>query len=172
MNDLTLITGGVKSGKSSLGLKCLDELSQHPLLLATARRTDNEMSARIDRHIEDRPNHWQCIECPIDLPNALIEYEQPLLVDCLGTWLTNVLVEQPDNLKHHTSDLIESLKQRTSATVLISNESGLGVIGADALTRQFVDELGLLNQKIAKMSHHQAFCISGQPLWLQGTAPF
>jgi adenosylcobinamide kinase/adenosylcobinamide-phosphate guanylyltransferase len=172
MQELYLITGGVKSGKSSLGLKVLATLTDKPMLIATARRTDAEMSQRIDHHIASRPNHWVCAEYPLDLPQALKEYDCPLLVDCLGVWLTNVLVEQPETLASYKSNLIESLKHRNAATVIISNESGLGVIGADSLTRTFVDELGLLNQDIAKLAQHKAFCISGQPLWLKGTSPF
>ena len=81
MSTNLFITGGVKSGKSRLGLRCLEALTDQPLLLATARRTDDEMSARIDRHIADRPGHWSSIESPIELPAALLEHQQPLLVD-------------------------------------------------------------------------------------------
>lgn len=172
MDNLYFITGGVKSGKSSLGLACVQALTQTPLLLATARRTDDEMSARIDRHQQDRAEHWQCIETPIALADALIKYEQPLLIDCLGTWLTNVLVEQPEQLEQCIVDLISALKQRRHTTVIISNESSLGVIGADALTRKFVDELGLLNQAVAELADHFSFCVSGHPMWLKGRAPF
>jgi len=130
------------------------------------------MSARIDRHIADRPEHWSSIETPIELPSALIEHQQPLLIDCLGVWLTNILVEQPNALPHYKEALLASLIQRTTATVIISNESGLGVIGASALTRQFVDELGLLNQQIAQLADHMAMSISGQTLWLKGNYSF
>ena len=168
MSAIIFITGGVKSGKSRLGLQCLDALTKQPLLLATARRTDDEMSARIDRHIADRPSHWQAIETPIELPTALQQYQQPLLIDCLGVWLTNLLVEQPDNLASHKQAFLTALKARKTDTVVISNESGLGVIGASALTRRFVDELGLLNQDIAHIADHMALSISGQTLWLKG----
>jgi adenosylcobinamide kinase/adenosylcobinamide-phosphate guanylyltransferase len=172
VNDIYFITGGVKSGKSKLGMACTEALTQSPILLATARRTDDEMSVRIDKHIADRPNHWQSFESPLELPELIQKTQGALLVDCLGVWLTNILVEQPHTLEERVSTLINTLEARNEATVLISNESGLGVIGADALTRRFVDEVGLMNQAVARSAANVAITFSGLPLWLKGKAPF
>lgn len=171
MTNLTLITGGVKSGKSRLGSELLEQRTTTPLLIATASRTDAELSARIDRHISERNSHWQCIEAPLTLPLTLMENDRPLLVDCLGTWLTNLLVEQPETLESEVKALLGALESRQSATILISNECGLGVIGADALTRRFVDQQGLLNQAIASIADQVCFCVAGIPSWIKGTKP-
>lgn len=168
MTELILITGGVKSGKSQLAMRCLSTFTSQPCLLATARRTDDEMSQRIDRHIADRGQHWQTIETPLALPEALEEHRRPLLVDCLGVWLTNILVEQPHQLESRRSDLLTALRARAHPTVLVTNESGLGVIGANALTRRFIDELGLMNQAIAQQASHVALSVVGIPQWLKG----
>ncbi len=168
MSATVFVLGGVKSGKSRLGMQCLEAITDQPLLLATARHTDAEMSERIARHVADRPDHWHCLECPLDLPETLASQNRPLLVDCIGVWLTNVLVEQPDQLHTRTDALLSALAARTQDTVIISNESSLGVIGASALTRQFIDQQGLLNQRIAQLADHVAMTIAGQPLWLKG----
>lgn len=172
MKPLILVTGGVKSGKSRFASDCLSALTETPLLIATARRLDGEMSARIDRHIAERPAHWQTIEAPIELPQTLGQQSQPVLVDCLGVWLTNLLIEQPDTLEAQIDALLQALESRSEATVLVSNECGLGVIGMDSLTRQYVDQLGLLNQAIAQRASHVVISISGIPQWLKGTALF
>mgnify|MGYP000610322585 CR=1 FL=1 len=168
MAQVVFVLGGVKSGKSRLGMQCLESLTDQPLLLATARHTDEEMSARIARHIADRPDHWDCIETPIELPQILQQHDRPLLIDCMGVWLTNLLVEQPDQLHNQIDKLMGALASRTADTVIISNESSLGVIGANSLTRRFIDEQGLLNQRIASTADHVAMTIAGQPLWLKG----
>jgi len=169
MQPIVFISGGVKSGKSNLAYQCLESLTEAPTLIATARRTDTEMSARIDRHIQDRAGHWSTVEAPIELPDALIDNTQrPIVVDCLGVWITNILIEHPDKLDEFKESLLASLNHRQAPTVFVSNECGLGVIGSDSLTRKFVDEVGLLNQKIAEQATHVAFTVSGLPMWLKG----
>lgn len=149
-------------------MQCLEAMTQSPQIIATARRIDDAMSQRIDRHQHDRGPHWRCVEAPIDLPAALAALEGPVLIDCLGVWLTNLLVETPATAKESINVFLDTLSHRQWPTVVVSNESGLGVIGADALTREFVDELGLLNQQVAKLATRMAFTVSGQPLWLKG----
>lgn len=169
MPELILVTGGVKSGKSRLAMNCLTRLTTTPTLIATARRTDAEMSARIDRHIADRDDHWHTLEAPLQLPEALANTPAPVLVDCMGVWLTNVLVEVPDQTHSFIDQLLHALDNRTYATVLVSNESSLGVIGADALTRRCIDELGLLNQALARRASHVVMSVVGLPQWLKGS---
>ena len=168
MTPLILVTGGVKSGKSQFAADCLSALTEQPLIIATARRLDAELSARIDRHLAARPKHWQTLEAPIALPEALANEPRPALVDCLGVWLTNILFEQPQTLEQQIAELIDALQQRTAATVLVSNECGLGVIGADAFTRNYVDQLGLLNQAVARYASHVVLTVAGLPQWLKG----
>jgi adenosylcobinamide kinase/adenosylcobinamide-phosphate guanylyltransferase len=167
MTNITLITGGVKSGKSRLAMRLLEQESSTPCLIATARRTDTEMGKRIDHHIASRPDHWQCIETPLELPAALSRFQDAVVVDCLGTWLTNLLIEAPEQLDQHIHNLIDTLQQRTQPTILISNECGLGVIGADSLTRRFVDELGLLNQQISALATRVCLCVAGLEHWIK-----
>lgn len=168
MANISLITGGVKSGKSRFASQLLLKQSDKPLLIATARRTDAEMSARIDHHIKERDERWRTIEEPLSLGNALLENrDQAVLIDCLGVWLTNLMVETPDSIKQELSNLNRALDQRTQPTVFVSNETGLGVIGADAMTREFVDHLGLLNQAIAERASQVYFCVAGQPLTIK-----
>ena len=170
---LVLITGGVKSGKSTLACRCADYFSETPIMIATARRFDHEFNARIQRHIDDRPAYWQTIEEPLNLAVHLDEQaDQTVVIDCLGVWLTNLLVEIPDQRIAKTAEFMAALARRTQPTIIVSNESGFGVIGADGLTREFVDELGLLNQAVAKQATHFATNFSGFPVWLKGNALF
>ena len=167
MANITLITGGVKSGKSRLAMRLLEEATDSPCLVATARRTDAEMNRRIEHHIASRGEHWQCIETPLELPETLTEFQDAVVVDCLGTWVTNLLIETPGQLEQRIRDFTAALQQRTQPTLLVSNECGLGVIGADALTRRFVDELGLLNQQVAGLADRVCFCVSGLEHWIK-----
>ncbi len=139
-------------------------------MIATARHTDAEMTKRINHHILDRGDHWSTVEAPLELPECLMQNcDKIKVIDCLGVWLTNILVEQPERLAQRKQQLLCALSKQTATTLIVSNESGLGVIGADPLTRQFIDELGKLNQRIATQAESVVMTVSGLPLWLKGS---
>ena len=51
--------------------------------------------------------------------------------------------------------------------MIVSNETGLGTIGMDPLTRKFCDELGWLNQALAQRCQRVVMAIAGLPLILK-----
>ena len=54
---ITLLTGGVRSGKSAQAQRLL-EGERAVLYIATARCLDDEMERRIALHQASRPAHW------------------------------------------------------------------------------------------------------------------
>ena len=54
------------------------------------------------------------------------------------------------------------------SVVIVSNEVGLGTIGMDPLTRRFADELGWLNQALAKRCDRVVMSVAGIALTLKG----
>jgi adenosylcobinamide kinase/adenosylcobinamide-phosphate guanylyltransferase len=96
--QLTLITGGARSGKSSFAQKLAGEKAVHyhkagVIYLATALVGDEEMQRRVSLHQQSRPRGWKTIEEPYD-PAAtvgLIPDNHLLLLDCLTVWVTNLL---------------------------------------------------------------------------------
>ena len=71
--DVTLVIGGVRSGKSRFAADLASRLAgDGPVLfVATARRGPSAgMEARIERHRANRPEHWQTVEASLDLAEA------------------------------------------------------------------------------------------------------
>ena len=68
---LSLILGGVRSGKSEFAEKLASELNKPTLYVATGLPTDAEMEQRIRRHQQARPKHWDTVEETIDLAGCL-----------------------------------------------------------------------------------------------------
>ena len=69
--SVTLILGGVRSGKSRFAQQ-LAERAERVAFIATAeRRDDAEMLAKIERHRSERPGHWNTVEEPLLLPQAI-----------------------------------------------------------------------------------------------------
>ncbi|MFN3751206.1 MAG: bifunctional adenosylcobinamide kinase/adenosylcobinamide-phosphate guanylyltransferase [Thiobacillus sp.] len=168
---LTLILGGARSGKSRLALQRADATGKPVCFIATAQAHDAEMADRIARHQAERPAHWLTVEAPLDLAGALSSAPAGVVVvDCLTLWLTNWLCQpEPNDFSSARAALLAALAaRRADDIILVSNETGLGIIPLGALTRRFVDEAGWLNQDIARIADEVIFVAAGLPLTLKG----
>jgi adenosylcobinamide kinase/adenosylcobinamide-phosphate guanylyltransferase len=168
-----LILGGARSGKSRLAEKLAADSGLAVTYIATSQALDGEMSARIRQHRERRPADWALVEEPLELARVLQELASPercLLVDCLTLWLTNLLMLEDDaRLNAEREALLECLGQLPGRIILVSNETGLGVVPMGELTRRYVDEAGWLHQAIAERCQRVIFTVAGLPMLLKGT---
>jgi len=171
---LTLILGGARSGKSRLALQRAQATGQPVSFIATAQAHDTEMADRIARHQAERPAHWTTIEAPLDLAGAIRAAPSGMVVvDCLTLWLTNWLCHpDPEGWSSARAALLAVLTERMADDlILVSNETGLGIIPLGELTRRFVDEAGWLNQDLARLADEVIFVAAGLPLTLKGPSP-
>ncbi|MBM3106778.1 MAG: bifunctional adenosylcobinamide kinase/adenosylcobinamide-phosphate guanylyltransferase [Pseudomonas sp.] len=172
---LNLILGGARSGKSRLAEQLAERSGLAVIYVATSEPLDGEMNARVQLHRERRPDSWGLIEEPLALAQVLranASAEHCLLVDCLTLWLTNLLMlDNPQRLLAERSALLECLAELPGEIILVSNETGLGVVPMGELTRRYVDEAGWLHQAIAERCQRVVLSVAGLPLTLKGTAP-
>lgn len=178
MGNVLYITGGARSGKSSFAEAKAAALARQAerrvCYLATAQAFDAEMTERIGRHRADRPAEWQTLEEPLALVQTLKELAKTapldiLLIDCLSLWVSNMLLADytPDQMLEQTHKLLAVLVQREAASLLVSNEVGMGIVPDNALARQYRDALGWVNQACASASHEAYLLVSGLPLQLK-----
>lgn len=171
-----LVVGGQRSGKSrhaeALARRWRDGGAERGVVVvATALAGDDEMRARIERHQRERPAGFSTVEAPLNLAQALREASAPgrlLLVDCLTLWLTNWLMPlsgQPDHQawEAEREALLATLPTLASPVVFVSNEVGWGVVPLGREMRLFVDELGWLNQAVARRCAQLTLMVAGQP---------
>jgi adenosylcobinamide kinase/adenosylcobinamide-phosphate guanylyltransferase len=167
-----LILGGARSGKSRLAEKLAADSGLAVTYIATSQALDGEMSARIRQHRERRPADWALVEEPLELARVLQELASPercLLVDCLTLWLTNLLMLEDDaRLIAEREALLACLAALPGRIILVSNETGLGVVPMGELTRRYVDEAGWLHQAIAERCQRVIFTVAGLPMVLKG----
>lgn len=169
---LILVLGGARSGKSRYAQQLAEQQWPHPVYLATAEVTDDEMAARIAQHRATRGARWQCIEEPLDLAavlNRAAAQGDGVLVECLTVWLANVLVKEGEQgVEMRQKALLKMLRRRQGDIILVSNEVGLGIVPEYPLGRQFRDLAGWLNQAIAAEADTVVFIAAGLPLILKG----
>lgn len=167
-----LILGGARSGKSRLAERLAQESGLEVIYIATSQALDGEMNSRIRSHRDRRPAHWGLVEEPLELARVLGQQasaQRCLLVDCLTLWLTNLLLLEDDaRLAHERDALLACLQRLPGRLIMVSNETGLGVVPMGELTRRFVDEAGLLHQAIAERCQRVVFTVAGLPMILKG----
>ena len=169
---LELILGGARSGKSRLAERLATQSGLAVTYIATSQALDGEMNARIQHHRQRRPAEWGLVEEPLELARALRDNAAPgrcLLVDCLTLWLTNLLMLDDDTrLAMQRDAFLEVLAELPGRIILVSNETGLGVVPLGELTRRYVDEAGWLHQAVAERAERVVFTVAGLPMLLKG----
>lgn len=166
-----LILGGARSGKSALAERLAGHSGMDVTYIATATAGDAEMAQRIRHHRAHRPGYWQTVEEPIRLAAALETHASPrscLLVDCLSLWLSNLLSAEAGVFEAQREELLETLPRLPGRLLLVSNETGMGVVPMGELTRRFVDESGRLHQQLAGVCERVTLTVAGLPQVLKG----
>ena len=163
--SLTLVLGGARSGKSAHAEALVAAGAPPWHYLATAEAGDAEMAARIARHRARRGDGWITREVPRDLAGALdtTPAGQPLLVDCLTLWLSNLMLAEGD-VAAESARLAAALAAPRGRWVAVANEVGLGIVPDTPLGRRFRDAAGLLNQRVAAAADHVVLMVAGIPV--------
>jgi adenosylcobinamide kinase/adenosylcobinamide-phosphate guanylyltransferase len=162
---MILITGGEKSGKSTYGLRLALERGSRRAFVATAEAFDDEMRARIKHHKEERGDLFETIEEPVEIPSILrrLSSYDVVLVDCMTTWLGNLMYYKRD-LSAMKDELLTSV---SGNEIIVTNEVGMGIIPLEASTRAYVEDLGRLNAALAQRAERVIFMVAGLPLTLK-----
>jgi adenosylcobinamide kinase / adenosylcobinamide-phosphate guanylyltransferase len=169
-NTVTLVLGGVRSGKSRYAQQ-LGERAARVVFVATAKTgDDHEMQRKIERHQGNRPLHWQTVEEPLRLAEAIARHGfscDLMIIDCLTFFAANLLDAEGDK-QSAVEALCTVLKSPPCSIVLVSNEVGSGVVPAYPSGRRFRDLLGEMNQSVARVASNVLLLVAGLPLVLKG----
>lgn len=173
----TLVTGGVRSGKSHHAELLLADVAAVTYIASGPTELDDpdpDWAIRLAGHRERRPASWNTVES-IDLADAINQTDDAVLIDCLGTWLTR-LIDQDDLWEapmDHVSEVVETAVsglvtalRREAPVVLVTNEVGLGVIPSHRSGRMFRDLLGTVNRQVAESCDDVHLVIAGRVLVL------
>ena len=172
-----LVTGGVRSGKSSHAeglLRGPDTVTYVTPGYPADPVADPEWAARVARHRLARPAGWSTVET-VDVADALRAHPGPVLVDCVGTWLTRQLdalgwdsprPEASDRIAELTADLAAAVGEHPGPLVLVTNEVGWGLVSEHASGRLFADLLGRANQALGCVVDHVDLVVAGRVLKL------
>lgn len=181
MGKIVFITGGARSGKSSLAETMAINLEKPIEYIATLNIWDLEMQRRVEIHKDRRDENFHTTEAYKDFEKIFqkIPNGNTILFDCLTNMVTNLLLENDvdwdkvtiqevevfeKNIEKEVDILINALQNHHGNSFVVSNELGMGLVPTYPLGRYFRDIAGRMNQKLAQISDEVYLVVSGIPL--------
>ena len=167
---VTLVIGGVRSGKSRWAMMRAGSLSARPVYVATSRQWDDDHSRRIDRHRAERGPEWTTIEEPVAI-GSLDLAGRVVVVDCLTLWLANLFFDagkDSDAVLSQAMGELDRLVACSATWFIVTNELGQGVHGDTEVCRKFVDLQGFTNQHAATLADTVVLMVAGIPVSVKG----
>ncbi|MDA8393051.1 MAG: bifunctional adenosylcobinamide kinase/adenosylcobinamide-phosphate guanylyltransferase [Actinomycetota bacterium] len=167
VETLTLVLGGARSGKSELAERLAVATGDEVTVVAAGgllpSGSDPEWDARVEAHRSRRPPDWETVEVAPggDLAGALRGLEGTVIVDSLGAWLAGVPGFAAD-----LASLDAALAARPDATIVVSDEVGLGVHPSTYTGNQFRDALGVLNRHVSCRASQVYLAVAGRAVLL------
>ncbi len=189
MGDIILITGGARSGKSACAENLARSLETTPgtgiLYVATCIAEDEEMRDRVKRHQASRPAGWPTLEAPEHVGERLLERASGMpdlrgvLLDCITLLVSQCMVRNLTDWDHippeeadkvdlavraEVDALVEAAAHLGCPLILVTNETGMGLVPDYASGRLFRDAAGRANQLLAAKAAEVILCVSGIPV--------
>ncbi|MGM9925665.1 MAG: bifunctional adenosylcobinamide kinase/adenosylcobinamide-phosphate guanylyltransferase [Bacillus sp. (in: firmicutes)] len=171
---IIFISGGVRSGKSSLAERMAIEYyeqRQSPGLyyVATTKRSDDEeMAERIKLHRASRSSLWTTIEEPYRIDEALVSLPDSavVLIDCLTVWSSNVLFSEKKNAETMVGRLAavkEIADAKSLAVVVVSNDLNEELPIEDEGVQRYVASLEAVHKYVAAQADRAIQVVAGCP---------
>lgn len=184
--SVTFVIGGARSGKSSFAETKAKEYGEDVLYIATAVITDEGMLDRVKKHKSQRPKTWHTVEMYNDFTSLIHRVEfsksEVILIDCITTLIGNFMfdskldfdtcsVDKVNELETLIKKEIESLiticNEHHKKLIVVSNETGLGVVPPYYMGNYFRDISGRINNLISGYADFMYFIFSGIPIKLK-----
>ncbi len=181
MKRFIFVTGGARSGKSTLAEKKTKEIGSRIAYIATSIAFDDGMKDRIRKHREARPNKWRTIEkykgfYDVDM-NEKFHNIDTVLLDCMTLMVSNLLLESNIDFDNCSMDEVDKIEgeifkeveallgiMKDKNLIIVTNEVGMGLVPSYKLGSIFRDIAGRVNQYLAERADEVYFTVSGIPM--------
>ncbi|MBV8155121.1 MAG: bifunctional adenosylcobinamide kinase/adenosylcobinamide-phosphate guanylyltransferase [Candidatus Eremiobacteraeota bacterium] len=180
------VTGPARSGKSAFAVRLAFECRREVTYVATAAHDpeDAEWTARLTRHVRERPAEWRTVETAGMTHSAQCDLfasalpSQCLLVDALGTYLwarirARIELLEVDYavmeaaLARDASELVDALLASPAHVIVVSEQIGWDVPPSDHAKRLYRDSLGRMAQRLAKAADRAYLVVAGYAIDLR-----
>ena len=177
--SLIVLTGPVRSGKSSLAEELAASRECGVVVAVAGWDGDDEMARRIKVHQASRPAGWTTVVASVGSEwIAAVPENAVLLLDCLGTLVSHACWDAVGEAEtappgadavvaRRVDALLGALLTRRADTIVVTNETGWGVVPAWPSARIFRDELGRANRRLVSAADAAYLVVDGRCLDLK-----
>lgn len=182
-NKIYLVLGGARSGKSEFAEKLMyHSEGKRRGYIATSQILDEEMKYRVILHQKRRPAEWKTFEILHSGGNVMgsvLQETDAVLFDCITMYVNNLLMDHMKevtaetlgisdletlqlDLTHDLDVMFHAIEHCTSKEIIfVSDELGMGIVPANAMSRVYRDLVGLANQYIARRAQKVYLSVAG-----------
>ena len=172
---IVFISGGVRSGKSSLAEKMAIQLyhdqtaSALYYMATTKRNNDEEMLERIRRHQASRNQEWTTIEEPYHIDERIkkLKPQSVLLIDCLTVWSSNVLFTENktyETMINRIENTVRIAKEKKMTVIFVSNDLNEDLPIQDNGVQKYVYSLEAVHKCAVSHSDQAIQVVAGIPI--------
>lgn len=172
---LIVITGGSGSGKSVYAEQLLTKLTDtEKYYIATMQPCGEEAKKRIARHQKQRQErNFITVEQYVKIETADIPKGASVLLECMSNLVANEMfdgtnIRLPDEICHNIISGIEQLRKRCKHLVIVTNEVFSDGNCYDKETRNYIECLGLINQRLAQLADSMVEVVCSIPVCIKG----
>lgn len=132
------------------------------------------MAEKIKNHQKERQGSYlKTVEEKIDIANVIEQKKhgaEVMIIDCLTMWINNLLFFIKEQTKRESAidNFLASLSGLSGHCIIISNETGMGIMPDNPLARKYGEELGKLNQGVSSVADNVVLMVSGIPVFIKG----
>jgi adenosyl cobinamide kinase/adenosyl cobinamide phosphate guanylyltransferase len=170
------VTGGAYAGKTARACALASEFDQ-VLWIGTSSETTPELKSHIEAMRSQRPQHWQHVSAPLNLPEILCKYlASPLfeiaVIDSTSQWIANSIAvndgrydeaQLQNILTRDCNDLLDAASDfaKHHSLIIVSSDFGASVPPENLPQRLLRKYVGTINQQLAKQSASVEILASG-----------
>ena len=151
---MILVTGGAASGKSEFAEEITIEKGKRNLIyIATMIPSDEEETKeKINRHKAMRMSKgFLTVEAPFDLSSVEVSAESTVLLECMSNLLANEMYCKGRNKENAAEEILKGimdLRRNCKNLIIVTNEVFSDGITYDQETKEYIDNLSLINREI------------------------
>lgn len=165
-----LVTGGSGSGKSAFAEELVEKLSgKHRYYIATMKPFGEESLRKIQRHRKMRQaRNFTTLECYTGLGKEEILPDSVVLLECMSNLVANEMFDPEGAKEHAVPAMLEGVKKlarKAQHLVIVTNEVfSDGILYGEEM-EQYLSNLGIMNQELAKIANQVIEVVYSIPVY-------
>jgi adenosylcobinamide kinase/adenosylcobinamide-phosphate guanylyltransferase len=162
-----LVGGGLQSGKTHYACALAATHGARLGFLGTSQPLDEEAQAHIHQLQAERYPQFVVLDSPLDPAGVIAAHGDSfdaIVLDCVVTWLGNLVAEGAAGLTPAIEQLAAAAAATTAQVIAITSEIGQGLPHTDPATRHFAAAVQEANQLLSTAAGSVFWMAFGVPV--------